>query len=128
MRGEKFDMNPKTMIWISVTLSAVAQIFLKQGLTRLQTRTPASQSLFSLTICVLSQPFIWLWGICFVAAMGLWLSGLQKLDLSYAYPLVSVGYVLVTILSAAVVRERVDGRRWLAVGVISLGVILIAGS
>ena len=29
---------------------------------------------------------------------------------------------------AAVVHERVDGRRWLAVGVISLGVILIAGS
>ena len=60
--------------------------------------------------------------------MGLWLGGLQKLDLSYAYPLVSVGYVLVTLLSAVVVHERVDGRRWLAVGVISLGVILIAGS
>jgi len=29
-------MSPKLMIWISVTLSAVAQLFLKQGLTRLQ--------------------------------------------------------------------------------------------
>jgi undecaprenyl phosphate-alpha-L-ara4N flippase subunit ArnE len=121
-------MNPKVMIWISVALSAIAQIFLKQGLTNLQAHDRSSQGLLGLAIGIIAQRFIWLWGICFIAAMGLWLVGLQKLDLSYAYPLVSVGYVLVTLLSAVVVHERVDGRRWLAVGVISLGVILIAGS
>ena len=121
-------MNPKMMIWISVGLSAVAQIFLKRGLTNLQTRDLGRGGVLGLAVGIISQPFIWLWGICFVAAMGLWLGGLQKLDLSYAYPLVSVGYVLVTLLSAVVVHERVDGRRWLAVSVISLGVILIAGS
>ena len=121
-------MNPKAMIWISVVLSAVAQIFLKRGLTNLQARKSNREGVLGLATGILSQPFIWSWGICFVAAMGLWLGGLQKLDLSYAYPLVSVGYVLVTILSAVVVHEHVDNRRWLAVGVISLGVILIAGS
>jgi drug/metabolite transporter (DMT)-like permease len=120
-------MNPKAMIWISVALSAVAQIFLKRGLTNFQTHRVKPDMLY-LATGIISQPFIWLWGICFVAAMGLWLGGLQKLDLSYAYPLVSIGYVLVTLLSAIVVKEHVDGRRWLAVGVISLGVILIAGS
>ena len=121
-------MNPKMMIWISVALSAVAQIFLKRGLTNLQARGLGNQGVLSLAVGIISQPLIWLWGISFVAAMGLWLGGLQKLDLSYAYPLVSVGYVLVTLLSAVFVHERVDSRRWLAVGVISLGVILIAGS
>jgi undecaprenyl phosphate-alpha-L-ara4N flippase subunit ArnE len=121
-------MNPKAMIWISVALSAVAQIFLKRGLCNFQASQAGSPNLFRLATGIVSQPFIWLWGICFVAAMGLWLGGLQKLDLSYAYPLVSVGYVLVTILSAMVVHERVDRWRWLAVGIISLGVILIAGS
>jgi drug/metabolite transporter (DMT)-like permease len=121
-------MNPKAMIWISVALSAIAQIFLKRGLTNLQAHDLGTRGLFGLAMGVLSQGFIWLWGICFVAAMGLWLGGLQKLDLSYAYPLISVGYILVTLLSAVFVHERVDGRRWLAVGVISAGVILIAGS
>ena len=60
--------------------------------------------------------------------MGLWLVGLQHLDLSYAYPLVSLGYVLVTLLSAVCFDEQVNRQRWLAVAVISLGVILIAGS
>lgn len=115
------------MIWISVLLSALAQIFLKQGLTRLQAEK-RNPGVVSLAFGVVKQGFIWLWGVCFVVAMGLWLAGLQKLDLSYAYPLVSIGYVLVTLLSAVFFKERVDGNRWLAVAVICVGVMLIAGS
>jgi undecaprenyl phosphate-alpha-L-ara4N flippase subunit ArnE len=121
-------MNPKLMIWISVALSAFAQIFLKRGLTNLQNEPAGHAGLFGLAVAIIRQGFIWLWGLCFVVAMALWLAGLQKLDLSYAYPLVSIGYVLVTILSALFFHERVDGNRWMAVAVISLGVMLIAGS
>ena|SRR5690242_6878580 len=119
-------MSPKVMIWISVGLSAVAQIFLKQGLTNCQkTRRERSTSIL---FAIAAEKLIWLWAFSFVAALGLWLAGLRKLDLSYAYPLVSLGYVLVSLLSAFFFHERVDGRRWLAVAVISFGVALIAGS
>jgi drug/metabolite transporter (DMT)-like permease len=121
-------MSPKLMIWISVALSALAQIFLKRGLTNLQVQGRGTAGLLGLAMGVVRQGFVWLWGLCFVAAMALWLAGLQKLDLSYAYPLVSLGYVLVTVLSAIFFHERVDGNRWLSVAVISLGVMLIAGS
>jgi drug/metabolite transporter (DMT)-like permease len=126
-------MNPKLMIWISVALSALAQVFLKRGLTNLRLQREENyvrenSGLLDVAMGVVRQEFIWLWGICFVVAMGLWLAGLQKLDLSYAYPLVSLGYVLVTILSAIFFRERVNGNRWLAVCMICVGVMLIAGS
>ena len=120
-------MNPRAMIWISVTLSAVAQVFLKQGLNGLK-RKPASGSVLHLALGVAQQGWIWLWGVSFVIATALWLLGLQKLQLSYAYPLLSVGYILVNFLSAAVFRERVDGMRWVAVAIISAGVVLIANS
>jgi undecaprenyl phosphate-alpha-L-ara4N flippase subunit ArnE len=120
-------MDAKLMIWVSVALSAFAQIALKRGLTNVQNGKRAG-GLLALFMALAGQIYIWVWGICFVAAMGLWVAGLQKLDLSYAYPLVSVGYVIVTLLSALLFHERVDGRRWLAVTVISLGVMLIAGS
>ncbi|HYH01130.1 MAG TPA: EamA family transporter [Terriglobales bacterium] len=121
-------MNPKVMIWLSVLLSAFAQIFLKHGLTKIQAARSGESSLSVLLIGVVRQPYIWLWGFSFVVALMLWLAGLRELDLSYAYPLVSIGYVVVTIMSAIVFREKVDGNRWLAVAVISLGVVLIAGS
>jgi undecaprenyl phosphate-alpha-L-ara4N flippase subunit ArnE len=123
-------MSPKLMIWGSVLLSAVAQIFLKHGLSRVQTERAAGAKKGALNLLtgITTQSSIWLWGACFVVATGLWLLGLQKLELSYAYPLVSFGYVLVSLLSLVFFRERVDRQRWLAVVVISVGVFLIASS
>jgi multidrug transporter EmrE-like cation transporter len=120
-------MNPRAMIWISVTLSALAQVFLKQGLNGLKRRT-SSGGVVDLALGVVQQGWIWLWGVSFVLATALWLLGLQKLQLSYAYPLLSIGYILVNLLSTVVFRERVDGMRWVAVGIISAGVVLIASS
>lgn len=122
-------MNPKAMIWLSVALSAGAQVFLKHGLNRIRDRRagmPASP--LSLIVAVFGEGWIWLWGASFVVATGLWLLGVQRLDLSYAFPLLSLGYILVNLLSMVLFRERVDGMRWLAVGIISLGVIIIARS
>jgi drug/metabolite transporter (DMT)-like permease len=121
-------MNPKAMIWLSVVLSAIAQIFLKRGLINLQSRNFIHPGVVRLAAGIFCEKFIWLWGCCFVVATGLWLSGLQHLDLSYAYPLVSIGYVLVTILSAFVFHEQVNWNRWVAVAVISTGVFLIAAN
>jgi drug/metabolite transporter (DMT)-like permease len=122
-------MNPKAMIWLSVVLSAGAQVFLKHGLNRIRDRRqgmPASS--LSLIIAVFGEAWVWLWAASFVVATGLWLLGVQRLDLSYAFPLLSLGYILVNLLSMILFRERVDGMRWLAVAIISVGVILIARS
>jgi len=121
-------MSAKLMIWISVVLSALAQICLKHGLTRMQARANQNKGIPTLVLGVISEVSVWLWGACFVLATVLWLLGLQKLELSYAYPLVSFGYVLVSILSALLFHERVDRNRWLAIAVLSIGVILISGS
>jgi undecaprenyl phosphate-alpha-L-ara4N flippase subunit ArnE len=121
-------MNPKLMIWSSVALSALAQICLKHGLTKAQERVSAGAGIPGLILSVASQTFIWLWALCFALATTLWLLGLQRLDLSYAYPLVSFGYVLVSMLSALLFHERVDANRWAAIAVLSIGVFLIAGS
>ncbi len=119
-------MSPKLMIWLSVILSAVAQVFLKHGMNNLKRRGVSGP--VDLVIGVASQAWVWLWAASFVIATGLWLAGLQRLELSYAYPLLSIGYILVNLLSVVFFRERVDGMRWIAVAIISVGVVLIAGS
>lgn len=119
-------MNPKIMVWASVALSAVAQIFLKHGLNRVVVY--GGRSPVALLRAASRQSSLWAWAGCFTLATALWLLALERLDLSYAYPLLSVGYILVNLLSMFFFRERVNGARWLAVGVISIGVVLIAGS
>ncbi len=122
-------MSPKLLIWISVLLSAVAQIFLKQGMINIRRSLTANGSnLLGMGWSVARERYVWLWGLAFSVALGLWLVGLRRVELSYAYPLVSFGYVLVSILAAIFFRERIDRRRWLAILIVSLGVILISGS
>ncbi len=122
-------MNPKSMVWLSVVLSAVAQVFLKHGLNRIARRSDGASLLPPLLLlAALGEIWVWLWGLSFVVATGLWLLGVQRLDLSYAFPLLSIGYILVNLLSTLVFRERVDGMRWAAVAIISVGVTLIAAS
>jgi drug/metabolite transporter (DMT)-like permease len=122
-------MNPKTMIWLSVVLSAIAQVSLKHGLNRIKLKIRSrGASAFFLVSSLMQESWVWLWGACFVLATSLWLLGVQRLDLSYAFPLLSVGYILVNLLSMLVFRERVDAMRWMAVVIISLGVLLIARS
>lgn len=121
-------MSPKLMIGISIVLGAVAQIILKYGLTQVGREQREQLGVVRLIATVAFQPCVWLWGLLFVAATGLWVLGLQKVDLSYAFPLLSCSYILVSILSAAFFHEHVDRKRWLAVLVISCGVALIAGS
>src|SRR5437870_6529568 len=61
---------------------------------------------------------------CYGLSTVLYLSVLAHLELSLAYPTVSLGYVLVIIMSRAVFKEPVSPTRWLAAGIICLGVIL----
>ena len=122
-------MNPKTMVWLSVVLSAIAQVSLKHGLNHVKLRIQRrGASALSRVSAVAQEIWVWLWGACFIVATGLWLLGVQRLDLSFAFPLLSVGYILVNLLSMLLFRERVDGMRWLAVMIICVGVILIARS
>ena len=121
-------MSPYLMIWVSIVLSAFAQVLLKRGTNQMASRRSGNAGVAELAFGVLREPSIWLWSGCFVISTVLWLLGVQHLDLSYAFPLLSFGYILVTILSILFFKERVDAMRWIAVGVICAGVILIARS
>lgn len=104
----------------SILLSSFAQIALKRGMN---TRLPAS-GLWR----VAASPWVMAWALCFAAATVLWIIALRSLDLSYAYPMLGSGYVLVTAMAAVVLRERVSSVHWVAVVIIAIGVACIARS
>jgi drug/metabolite transporter (DMT)-like permease len=48
--------------------------------------------------------------------------------MSYAFPMLGLGYLLVAVLSIFLLQEHVSFRRWAAIVVITLGVAIIYGS
>jgi undecaprenyl phosphate-alpha-L-ara4N flippase subunit ArnE len=60
--------------------------------------------------------------------MLFWIIALRHLDISIAYPLMSLGYVAVTALAMVLLGEKVSKLRWIAVGLITCGAAMVAGS
>ena len=63
--------------------------------------------------------------LCYGISTLLYLKSLAALDLSLAYPTVSLGYVIILLLSSKLFKEPVNSTRWIAVFIICLGIVLV---
>jgi len=112
-------MTPTAALWLSIALGACAQVFLKKGVSG---KNAAARSGY---LALMLSPWVWAWALCFGLATGLWLIALAKIQVSYAFPLLSLGYPIVAVLSMMLLKERVTITRWAAILVITLGVAII---
>ena len=109
----------------SVLVEIVAQIALKYGMRQANIQSFTDEGFFSV-----ARKVVWnLPILCGLCAMGLrlvlWLAVLSRLDLSYAYPIMSASYLGVALASKFIFKENISMRRWLSVGVIMVGVIIV---
>lgn len=63
--------------------------------------------------------------VAYLAAVTLWFYLLSKFDFSYIYPFTALLYVASLLGARLVLGESIPSTRWLAVGVICIGVILL---
>lgn len=110
---------------ISIVLGAVAQFCLKMGVMR---------SEFDSHIQPEKIPGLLLdvWFLSGIAAYGLsmiiWLYVLSRLELSKAYPLVSIGYILTTAMACIWLGESLNWQKSAGIILIICGVFLISRS
>lgn len=115
------------MILFSVTLGGFGQICLKKGASAAQIAIAASPvQTFLNILTAMMRPFSLLGLSLYVLSTFVWFLVISRVRLSVAYPMISMSYVLVVILSALILREKVDWR-FAAAGLfcISLGVSFI---
>lgn len=120
-------------IFSSVMLSAVAQLFLKTGMLEVATHDLVRQ-MFSVTAqwMVFLPAVLWL-GLgllCYALSMLFWMAALAKYELSFAYPMLSLSYVLVYVVAVNWPRlgESVSLTKTLGISLIVVGVILVTYS
>lgn len=62
---------------------------------------------------------------CMAADIVVWTFALTKLSVSIAYPMASLSFVMVVLLSRLVLREKVSKERWIGVVLILFGTAML---
>ncbi len=120
-------MKTIVLILISISIAIGGQFCIKHGVMNSAGRMELSsmeQSLQQLWL-IFSSPVIWLGLSLYGLGAVTWMMVLSRADLSYAYPMLALGYVATTLLAYLFLQEPVTGYRWAGVLLITLGVILI---
>jgi multidrug transporter EmrE-like cation transporter len=105
------------ILFFSVVLNSIGQILFKAART-----SHPDASLISLFTQLDTLEGLILYGLSAIC----WLWVLSRAQLSYAYPILSISFPVVMILSAVIFSESISPLRWFGVMVIVVGVSLLA--
>lgn len=106
-------------------MGAVGQILLKAGANKLGEYNLGLRNLLTNVWTLLKVPQILVGMIFFGLSFLLWIKILTQSELSHAYPMVSLSYVIVGIASAILFKEPVTANKVFGIGTIVLGVIIL---
>ena len=122
-------MDMFLMIVIAILVGSAGQLFLKQGM--IQVGSLQIQGLVEIGMLawrVFSTPLVILGLACYGVGTLVWLGVLSRLDLSFAYPMLALSYVLIPIMARVFLEEKIPVARWVGIGIIVVGVGIVAKS
>ena len=117
------------LILTGVGLNAAAQLLLKVATKPLAHFGVCNTDVLSSSIVILfkSPPF-WSGMLCYAASVCVWVAALSKAPVSTAYPMLSLGYVVVAAVSVAWLGETLSPAKMLGIALICIGVVLVSRS
>ena len=110
-------------ILITLALTAGSQLLQKSAALRYRSQTTHTALAF-----YWREPRFWLAMLGLGAGMLSWLAALSSIEVSKAYAMLSINYVLVPLLAARIFSERLPPRGWLGAIALCIGVLLIGKS
>ncbi|WP_075792667.1 4-amino-4-deoxy-L-arabinose transferase [Massilia putida] len=122
-------MNLTTFAFIisGVLLNACAQLLLKAGTNALGGAIHLTMATWFQTLVKVFTQLPIVGGLaCYGLSLIVWIIGLSRTDVTIAYPMLSLGYVVSAFGAWMFLGEAVSPQRLVAIGVIIVGVVLLA--
>ena len=116
------------LVLSGVLLNAAAQLLLKAGTNSVGAFVFTADNVFPVGIKLASNPYI-LGGLgCYAISVVLWIMALSRVEVSLAYPMLSIGYVINAFAAWQLFGEALTAQRLVGIGTIIVGVFLVARS
>lgn len=119
-------LNNISIVLLSILMSSTAHIFLKKGMMTHALNGVKLEGILGLVWSVGTNP--WVMGGMFlhVSALVVWLWALSKVDISFAYPFLALGYVLVSAMAWFWLGEELNSMKMVGMGIIIMGILVLA--
>ena len=116
------------LVLAGVLLNAAAQLLLKAGTNAVGHFEFSSANIVPVGLRLALEPHI-LGGVaCYVVSLVVWIMALSRVEVSVAYPMLSIGYVINAAAAWTLFGEAVGALRLTGIGFIVVGVFLVARS
>jgi multidrug transporter EmrE-like cation transporter len=116
------------LILAGVLLNAAAQLLLKAGTNSFPSLGLDRARPFWSVFAVLTEPHVFGGLTCYVISVGIWIAALSRVPVSVAYPMLSIGYVVSAVAAWWLFGEELAVQKLAGMGVIMVGVFLVARS
>ena len=114
------------LILTGVLLNAVAQLLLKAGSRSIAGLAFNLDNAWSIAERLAINPPILCGLLCYAVSVVVWILALSRVEVSVAYPMLSIGYVVNAIAAWLLFDEALSPLRIAGIGVIIAGVWLVA--
>jgi len=123
-------MNAAAFVFIlaGVLLNALAQLLLKAGTNAVGRFELTAQNILPVGLKLAFEPHIVGGVACYVVSLVVWLVGLSRVDVSVAYPMLSIGYVINAVAAWYLFGESLTAQKLIGIGFIVAGVVLVTRS
>lgn len=116
------------LILAVVTTNAISQLLLKQGMINIGKFDFTTSGIVQALPRIVFSPYVIGGLLTLIFSMGLHLLALSRVDISFAYPFLSVSYVIVLFAGYLLFGEAITTYRIAGVGLICIGTVFIAQS
>jgi len=121
-------MHNILLILSSVLLNAFAQLFIRQGMLKLGKISMTIDQLWNMIIQSITNLYIWAGMMSYAVSILLWMVVLSKVNVSLAYPFLSIGYIVTAIIAYFAFGEPITFQKIAGITIICLGVVVLTYS
>lgn len=113
------------LILTGVILNAIAQLVLKKGMSIIGSVQVDLSSIMSMLLKASTNIYIYFGLLCYVLSFFVWLMVLSRTEVSYAYPFLSIGYIIAAFVGYFYFGESMTLYKVGGIALICAGVFLL---
>jgi len=114
------------LIFVTDICDTVSQLFLKSSINSLDLHINTVKKVIRLVIHLIKTPRVLIGSFFSVLSLFIWLFVLTKSDLNFAFSIDSMRYILISLASVLILKEKINTVRWLGIFAVVCGIMLVA--